>query len=65
MIPDPTLSSILLASTDPERLTAWYCAALDATVSEDGFLSLGGFAVLIALVILISIQDIQRLITGA
>ena len=47
MISDPTLSSILLASTDPERLTAWYCSALDATVSEDGFLSLGGFAVLI------------------
>ena len=47
MITDPTLSSILLASTDPERLTAWYCSALDATVSEDGFLSLGGFSVLI------------------
>jgi predicted enzyme related to lactoylglutathione lyase len=31
----PTLTSILLASTDPERLSAWYTAALEPEESAD------------------------------
>jgi predicted enzyme related to lactoylglutathione lyase len=47
----PTLSSILLGSTDPERLHAWYTAALPPqTDSREGayrILGYGGFYVLI------------------
>ncbi|MFN2490834.1 MAG: hypothetical protein ABR529_14095 [Actinomycetota bacterium] len=46
-----TLSSVLLASSDPERLRAWYIAALapekDARVNGHLTLGLGGFYVLI------------------
>jgi predicted enzyme related to lactoylglutathione lyase len=46
----PRLDSILLASTDPERLRAWYAAALDPeeNTDVDGYrvLSFGGFYVL-------------------
>ncbi|TMR89785.1 VOC family protein [Nonomuraea basaltis] len=31
----PTLGSLLLASTDPERLRAWYAAALDPEDNTD------------------------------
>jgi predicted enzyme related to lactoylglutathione lyase len=47
----PTLDSMLLASTDPERLGAWYAAALDPEedTKVDGYrvLTFGGFNVLI------------------
>jgi predicted enzyme related to lactoylglutathione lyase len=47
----PSLDSILLASIDPERLRAWYVAALDPeeNTDVDGYrvLSFGGFYVLI------------------
>jgi hypothetical protein len=43
----PPLGSILLASTDPERLRAWYAEAFDAVPNRDGFLQFGGVAVLI------------------
>jgi predicted enzyme related to lactoylglutathione lyase len=47
----PTLDSMLLASTDPERLHAWYIAALapEADTKTDGYrvLTFGGFHVLI------------------
>ena len=47
----PSLDSILLASTDPERLHAWYAAALDPEedTNVDGYrvLRFGGFYVLI------------------
>ncbi len=47
----PSLDSILLASTDPERLRAWYVAALDpeenADVDAYRVLKFGGFYVLI------------------
>ncbi len=43
----PTLSSILLASTDPERLHAWYTAALppQTDTRDEGYhvLGYGGF----------------------
>ncbi len=35
------IESILLASTDPERLRSWYVAALGAEPDADGFLGLG------------------------
>jgi predicted enzyme related to lactoylglutathione lyase len=41
------LGSILLASTDPDRLRAWYAEVFDAVPDRDGFLQLGGVAVLI------------------
>jgi predicted enzyme related to lactoylglutathione lyase len=47
----PSLDSILLASTDPERLRNWYVAALDPeeNADVDGYriLTFGGFHVLI------------------
>jgi catechol 2,3-dioxygenase-like lactoylglutathione lyase family enzyme len=43
----PTLGSILLASTDPDRLRAWYERAFAARRNSDGFLEFGGVAVLI------------------
>jgi predicted enzyme related to lactoylglutathione lyase len=41
------LGSILLASTDPDRLRAWYLAAFGVEADEDGFLDLGGVDVFI------------------
>jgi predicted enzyme related to lactoylglutathione lyase len=38
----PSLDSILLASTDPERLRTWYAAALDPEENTD----VGGYRVL-------------------
>jgi predicted enzyme related to lactoylglutathione lyase len=43
----PTLGSILLGTTNPERLRAWYVAALSPEQSDDGFLDFGGVALLI------------------
>ena len=43
----PPLGSILLASTNPTRLRAWYIAAFDPNVNADGFLIFGGVALLI------------------
>lgn len=47
----PRLDSMLLASTDPERLHAWYAAALDpaadTTVDQYRVLAFGGFHLLI------------------
>ena len=47
----PSLNSILLASTDPERLHAWYVAGLDPEedTKVDGYrvLKFGGFYLLI------------------
>lgn len=47
----PSLDSILLASTEPERLHAWYVAALepaeDVNVDRYRVLKFGGFYVLI------------------
>ena len=47
----PSLDSILLASTDPERLGAWYATALDpeedTKMDEYRILKFGGFHVLI------------------
>jgi predicted enzyme related to lactoylglutathione lyase len=43
----PPLGSILLASTDPARLMAWYVTAFDATVDIDGFLGFGSVSLLI------------------
>jgi catechol 2,3-dioxygenase-like lactoylglutathione lyase family enzyme len=43
----PALGSILLASTDPDRLRGWYERAFDATPNPDGFLVFGGVAVLV------------------
>jgi len=42
-----TLGSLLLGSSDPERLHAWYCAALAPERTRDGFLDFGGVEVLI------------------
>jgi hypothetical protein len=42
-----TLGSILLASTDPDRLRAWYQKAFGVTARDDGFLEIGDVAVLI------------------
>ncbi len=50
-MPKPSLQSILLASTDPESLAAWYAAALDpdADTKMNGYriLSFGGFHLII------------------
>ncbi|AYY14574.1 VOC family protein [Actinobacteria bacterium YIM 96077] len=47
----PSLDSILLASTDPERLRAWYAAAFDpaedTVVDQYRVLTFGGFHMLI------------------
>ena len=42
-----TLGSILLASTDAERLRAWYGQVFDVSPNADGFLQLGDVAVLV------------------
>jgi predicted enzyme related to lactoylglutathione lyase len=41
------IGSILLASTDPERLRAWYERAFGVTADHDGFLRLGDVGVLV------------------
>jgi predicted enzyme related to lactoylglutathione lyase len=41
------LGSILLASTDPERLRAWYAEVFDAPPDGDGFIRFGDVGVLI------------------
>jgi predicted enzyme related to lactoylglutathione lyase len=41
------LGSILLASTDPERLRAWYAEVFDAPPDDDGFIRFGDVGVLI------------------
>jgi hypothetical protein len=41
------LGSILLGSTDPDRLRAWYRVALSPAEVPDGFLDFGGVRVLI------------------
>jgi hypothetical protein len=41
------LGSILLGSTDPDRLRAWYRAALGPAEGPGGFLDFGGMLVLI------------------
>ncbi|WKU07234.1 VOC family protein [Micromonospora sp. HUAS LYJ1] len=41
------LGSILLGTTDPERLRAWYVAAFSPTVTPSGFLDFGGFDMLV------------------
>jgi catechol 2,3-dioxygenase-like lactoylglutathione lyase family enzyme len=43
----PVIGSILLASTDPERLRAWYERAFGVAADPDGFLRLGDVALLI------------------
>ncbi len=43
----PTLGSILLGSTDPDRLRAWYQAAFTPEHNADGFMLFGSIAVLI------------------
>src|SRR2546423_15358733 len=47
----PSVSSILLASTDPERLRTWYAGALDPADNTDidghRILKFGGFYLLI------------------
>ena len=42
-----SLGSILLASTEPERLRAWYADVFDVEPDADGFLQLGDVAVLV------------------
>jgi Glyoxalase-like domain len=41
------LGSILLGSTDPDRLRAWYRAALRPAEAANGFLDFGGMRLLI------------------
>ena len=43
----PRLSSLLLASTDPDRLRKWYAGMLGAEPDPDGFLHFGPVAVLV------------------
>ncbi|GAA1546916.1 hypothetical protein GCM10009678_31930 [Actinomadura kijaniata] len=43
----PNIGSILLASTDPARLRAWYERAFDVRADGDGFLPLGEVGVLV------------------
>lgn len=43
----PTLGSILLGSSDPRRLRAWYCAAFDLVPNDVGFLAFGATDLLI------------------
>jgi predicted enzyme related to lactoylglutathione lyase len=45
--PTPAVGSILLASTKPDRLRAWYERALGVTADADGFLRLGGVGLLV------------------
>jgi catechol 2,3-dioxygenase-like lactoylglutathione lyase family enzyme len=43
----PVIGSVLLASTDPARLRAWYERAFGATADADGFLRFGDVGLLI------------------
>jgi predicted enzyme related to lactoylglutathione lyase len=43
----PTLGAILLGSAEPDRLRGWYAAAFETEPDADGFLQLGGVAMLI------------------
>lgn len=43
----PAIGSILLASTDPDGLRAWYERAFGVTADADGFLRLGGVGLLV------------------
>ncbi len=43
----PVLNSMLLGSTDPERLKAWYRDGFQAEVDGYGNLNLGGFGLVI------------------
>ena len=43
----PELGSILLGTTNPDRLRAWYREAFAATEAENGFLDFGPVGVLI------------------
>jgi catechol 2,3-dioxygenase-like lactoylglutathione lyase family enzyme len=43
----PAIDSLLLASTDPNRLRHWYATALDAHADPDGFMHFGHVAVLL------------------
>jgi predicted enzyme related to lactoylglutathione lyase len=43
----PILGSILLGSTNPQRLQAWYQAAFAPTYNADGFMIFGGVNLLI------------------
>jgi predicted enzyme related to lactoylglutathione lyase len=45
--PTPAVGSILLASTDPDRLRAWYEQAFNVRADADGFLQFGDVGVLI------------------
>lgn len=45
--PAPVVGSILLATTDPERLRAWYEQAFNVRANADGFLWFGDVGVLI------------------
>jgi uncharacterized glyoxalase superfamily protein PhnB len=46
-VPSPILGSILLASSDPERLKRWYLDALRPTENRHGFLRFGAVSILI------------------
>lgn len=46
-MPVPAIGSLLLASSRPDRLRAWYERAFGVTADGDGFLHFGGVAVLI------------------
>jgi len=46
-MPTPQLGSILLATTDPERLRGWYERAFGVAPNPNGFLEFGGVAVLV------------------
>lgn len=43
----PALASILLGTTDPDRLRAWYVAALGPDQREHGVLDFGGVALIV------------------
>ncbi len=45
--PVPAIGSVLLASTDPDRLRAWYERAFGVSADADGFLRLGGVGLLV------------------
>jgi hypothetical protein len=47
MQPSPVIGSILLGSTDPGRLRAWYERAFGVTADADDFLPFGNVGVLI------------------
>jgi catechol 2,3-dioxygenase-like lactoylglutathione lyase family enzyme len=46
-MPTPVLASVLLASTDANRLRSWYEKAFGVAPNPDGFLRFGGVSVLI------------------